>query len=283
MTEDLTSPAAAAAKVLAEAAGTDQWKPVLRTVRRLRSTQSGHDLAHLESEIERMQHLLAGRSLDLDHSHRDQFIQRFRQRVEQLLTQTMELDELRGCAQLLEQTVQSGRGGTPDFTVVPLRDPGKVLQVDVRKPASYGEDPGSRGQSPGPGRRRALPAACSYSLIMESAIGRNWPILTESSSRLPANLLRRSPALEGLVRPPACQPQQEEAYGRQETLEQLKRLAKEPDGSIHVITGPTGTGKTAVVRLLATYAGEQDIPVWWIRCHADYTHAAMAALAFLLG
>ena len=64
MIEDVASPASAAASVLAGAAGTDQWKPVLRAVRYLRRTQPAHGLAHIESEFERMQHLLAGNSLD---------------------------------------------------------------------------------------------------------------------------------------------------------------------------------------------------------------------------
>jgi tetratricopeptide (TPR) repeat protein len=280
MTEDVASPASAAAKVLAEAAGTDQWKPVLRAVRRLRTTQSGHGLAHLESEIERMQHLLAGRSLDLDHSHRDQLIERFRLRVEDLLNQAMEPDELHGCTQLLEHTVRASQS-TLDFTVVPWRDPGKVLQVDVRKPV-YAELPDSLPRAPGPGTPCDLSAACAYSLIVESAVGRNWPILSASSSRLPGYYLRRSPTLDELVAPPTCLPRPQ-VYGRQETLDNLKRLTKQPDGCVHVISGASGTGKTAVALSLAAHARELNISVWWIRCHAGYTHAAMAALAFLLG
>ena len=48
MTEIVASSASAAAKVLAEAAGTDQWKPVLRAVRRLRRTSCSTGLGHLK-------------------------------------------------------------------------------------------------------------------------------------------------------------------------------------------------------------------------------------------
>jgi hypothetical protein len=85
-----------------------------------------------------------------------------------------------------------------------------------------------------------------------------------------------------MIQPPSYTSQQE-VYGRQDTLEHLKKLTGKPDGRVHVISGPTGTGKTAAVLSLAEYARDHGIPVWWIRCYPGYTHAAMAALAFLLG
>ena len=285
MMGNVASSASAAAKVLAEAAGTDQWKPVLRAIRRLRRTQSVHGLGHLESEFERMQYLLAGRSLDLDHGQENLLVERYRQRLEQLLIESLRPDELNLCAQLLQETIQSDESGILDFTVVPRRDPGKVLQIGIQKPLSRAEHPPALGQRQDLGSgapRHGLAAACAYSLLIESAVGKNWPILSDSSSRLPASSLRRSDMLQSLVAPPEKSPP-DKIFGRRDTLKELQELVEYPDGRIHVISGPSGVGKSAIASSLAAHARERGITVWWVRCGSGYTHAAMSAIAFLLG
>jgi tetratricopeptide (TPR) repeat protein len=283
---DAPSPASAAASVLASAAGTEQWKPVLRAVRRLRHNQSVQGLARIESELERMQHLLARRSLDVDHGQRDVLIERYRERLEQLLAETMGPDDLRSCARLLEHAVQVPHRDGPDFTVVPSRDPGKLLQVDVRKSSSPESQsttvPPGRPAADVPGQRLDSAAVCAYSLLMESAVGRNWPILSDSSSRLPAYSFKRSEVLQALVAPPGRM-LPGNIYGRRDILESLEDLTERPDGCIHVISGGPGSGKSFIAHAVAVRALEKRIRVWWVRCGTGYTHAAMSVIAFLLG
>ena len=81
-----------------------------------------------------MQYLLAGSSLDLEHDQENLLVERYRQRLEQLLIDSLSPAELSLCAQLLQETIQSDESGVLDFTVVPRRDPGKVLQIGIQKP-----------------------------------------------------------------------------------------------------------------------------------------------------
>jgi tetratricopeptide (TPR) repeat protein len=88
-------------------------------------------------------------------------------------------------------------------------------------------------------------------------------------------------ALAELVNPP-FDTLPRHLYDREAVLSGLKSRLGEPDGNIHLIFGPGGTGKSITALTVAENARNRGMKVWWVQGRTELIAACMTAVALQL-
>ena len=71
-------------------------------------------------------------------------------------------------------------------------------------------------------------------------------------------------------------------YDREAVLSGLQLMLGEPDGNIHLICGPGGTGKSVTALAVAESARQSGMRVWWVQGRTELIAACMTAVALQL-